>query len=312
MKKHLLIAFLFTSYLVSAQSAFPLVKEGGIWREFFSSWDSQYPNDPPTYSRWQFDMLGDTTINGMTYKKLYYINNYDSVYQNLQYYGALREDSLKRVYVLSHDIATAFNISDSIELLLYDFNVSVGDTVKIPNTHANTVVDNIVTKVDSAVVSGQWRKRIYMRGYGVSQRVWIEGIGDQKGLFFPYGYEFENYRMLSCYEDSNTYWTSPWLALYGGDCFKVGIDKQNEDFKDNLVVFPNPATDFINFLFTKAIGQESILSIYNSMGQKVGSYSISKFQLEVKFSTTSFAKGIFYYQLDSNTKTIGRGIFIKE
>ncbi len=312
MRKYLLFAFLFVSYIAMAQLRFPLVKDGGIWRIFGGAYDASDPYSTATYYRLQFDMLGDTLINGRMYKKLYYVNAYDSLYRNLHYYGALREDSLGRVYVLSHDIATQFNINDSVELLLYDFNVSTGDIIRIPNAWAADTINNIVIKIDSTVVSGQWRKRFYTVGYGFSQRIWIEGIGDQKGLFFPFYGEFENFSMLSCYEDSNTYWENPMLTAFGGDCYKVGIEEPDEKVKKRLQLYPNPATDFINFVFIKAIGQESTLVIYNFMGQQIASYSILKYQNRLTINIMKFAKGIFYYRLFSDNRLLESGSFIKK
>ena len=98
-------------------------------------------------------MAGDTLIGGYHYQilqqsgflqtvDLHFGNSYLSSYFD-NYKGAIRQDTLlKRVYIVPSDSLT--------EMLLYDFNLSVGDT--LPISYNNTFSSNYVSRIDSILV----------------------------------------------------------------------------------------------------------------------------------------------------------------
>ncbi len=119
---------------------------------------------------------GDTTINSITYHKLFtpyvmesYIGtNCGSTFPG--YKGAVRQDtSLKRAYVVK-----PFN---NIEQLLYDFNMQIGDTVKGVIASISVDADTVIS-IDSILVGGSYRKKWNITN-GISI---IEGLGSTYGL----------------------------------------------------------------------------------------------------------------------------------
>lgn len=115
MKKQLLILLLFLySVRVGAQSAYiPFPANMVIFTRtdaVNSSWD------PIVYTSYRSEITGDTLIGGFHYQKLY------SGLGPFSVTAAIRNDTLnKKVYM--------YSVSSGMEKLLYDFNLSVGDTV---------------------------------------------------------------------------------------------------------------------------------------------------------------------------------------
>jgi len=128
-------------------------------------------------------ITGDTIINNLTYHKLH--TPYSEIYpygvlcvNNVGNQGYIRQNVLERkVYYIPH--------SEDQEKLLYDFNLTIGDSIKgylndfIPNDYAN-----VVQSIDSVFVDNGYRKRwnIDTTNYFVSI---IEGIGSTYGLKEP-------------------------------------------------------------------------------------------------------------------------------
>ena len=100
---------------------------GAIWSEVYR------PKESPDINE-RFTLNGeDTIINGVNYKKLYLFS--DSVFDKSKAscVGGIREDENKRVYFKSdtvvHDLKPVINYPYNEEVLLFDFSVSIGDTI---------------------------------------------------------------------------------------------------------------------------------------------------------------------------------------
>lgn len=115
MKKGLVVIFFFLCFIgLKAQSAYvPFPSNMVIYTRtdaVNSSWD------PIVYTSYRSEITGDTLIGGFHYQKLY------SGLGPFTLTAAIRNDTLnKKVYL--------YSVSSGTEKLLYDFNISVGDTV---------------------------------------------------------------------------------------------------------------------------------------------------------------------------------------
>jgi len=305
MKKLILISLFIFPLFASSQN-FPLVKDGGIWREGMAG--LTFPPDPPLpIVKIQRYMFGDTIIFNKVFKKLY-ISDYDSLISNKTYIGAMREDSIGRVYFTgNNNPLISIGFSDSTETVLYDFSLEVGDTFFIQNSLDSI---QIVNFIDSVLISEQWRKRINFIQNSLSKRVWIEGIGDTKGLFFPFQFEFENAQVLTCYEDSQIFWNNPDWPY---NCFSVGIEEESigSTQTSEIKLYPNPATSEITFDF-KNFNQEQDFEIliYNAVGIEVKKESLSKNNQTKTINIKDLNSGIYYYRIISNSQFYS-GKFIK-
>ncbi len=124
---------------------------------------------------------GDTIINNQTYQKVYQTDQpvVDLASPNNQYAGVTREEG-QQVYFLPPN--------QTEEVLLYDFDLAVGDTMLVEKFEMDffEFIEVIVESIDSVqTLDQQIRKRInfsiYKEGRDTVPQYftsWIEGIGD--------------------------------------------------------------------------------------------------------------------------------------
>jgi hypothetical protein len=202
--------------IVNADSKFP-VDTTSIWR---IDCDSDYYVSPAS-EKYQYSFKGDTLIGQHKYFKLcktgFYLapgkdGRFISSFKSNEYVGALR-DSEGKYYFISQD--------ESMEKLLYDFNLKVGDYV-ISEIYKGEIVNSIDTCYDN-------RKRFYL-GSDKYSKIIIEGIGTLSE--FLKGYVKGSY--LQCFSANN-------IPLYhypsSVDC---RLDMQNTTFPicDNVFFLP--------------------------------------------------------------------------
>lgn len=182
----------------------------------------------------------DTLIGGITYKQVELCN--------MAYLGAIKEES-SRVFFLPKDSVNAF--------LLYDFNLTVGDTVR------NIFVDEgvafsgisqlpqlaeyIVTQIDTIL----GRKEITLgQQWGGPEQVWTEGLGSPYGLFSRQNpINVSGYGAgIDCMSHLDTVWffQPGYIQATVGTCTPqyLGV---TEIIEQSISCYPNPASDELNF-----------------------------------------------------------------
>jgi hypothetical protein len=202
------------------QSYHPFPKDGTwIYQRLDDFWQP--------YPEWEvFSLLGDTSIAGHQYNKLILNGGYN---------GALR-DSAQRIYF--------YPAEDTVEHVLYDFNLTIGDTIiaPYPLEGLGYSCDTIVMRwEDTFITSDGFRRRINMWGCSVAE--WIEGIGNTFWLTSPtyLGSLSGGYR-LTCFYDS----TELVYSLFNGNChYYVGIDEVSPLLQ--FSVYPNPTSNLLTF-----------------------------------------------------------------
>ncbi len=307
--KKLILLFAILPIICSAQIEFPLVKDGGIWREVNMGYN--FPSSEITYIFSQFVMQGDTIIDSLLYKKVFSVDYNAKV--NSIYIGAIRETIDEKVWYVKTNgspLSGPFchNGPSDIPVLLYDFSLEVGDTFDLYDAGYPI----IVMSMDSAEIDGQWRKRWYYKGNDLPLREVIKGIGDTKGLFFPFCYEFESSHLLTCYEDSNMFWLNPVVASMGADCFSVGIKKTEDQSKSyTLNVFPNPVSNSLNFEFENNTPENSFIIIYNPLGEQLLTKHISSNKKLVNIDFSDYNSGIYFYRIIGDNGVVNAGKFLK-
>lgn len=184
----------------------------------------------------------DTTINGVTYRRLY-----DNLL-GTRYYGGLRADSLK-AWILPRDSAN--------EILAYDFSLEVGDTVRNLYAAPFTGIQHlyqIVTRKDSVIINGTWRTRIELDSFYYE---WIYGIGSTTGMFWnaPRATIDNGYGLL-CMSIRDT----ALYPQYDPQGCNFGIDISEGDMSE-LRFYPNPASDEIVIEGNRNIDRVQIFSM---------------------------------------------------
>jgi len=115
-------------------------------------WIQAGPFFTPSYYPIGYFVEGDTIIEGMTYSKVYYYDNYWDNPYDTTYYAAIRE-------TLDADSvwALAAGLPAEDEKLIYDFSANIGDTLN-SNSYGTLFVGAIDTFV---LLNGETRKQLH-------------------------------------------------------------------------------------------------------------------------------------------------------
>jgi hypothetical protein len=242
----------FICFFSNAQPYHSFIHDTAVWNET----DFTYCCDPQynAYFGYQlkYVMLGDTVINALQYKKVFrQVNNivannifgcypWFGNYYELEISGFIREDSSKKVYFLGHSsdppVPDCAPVMADTEIILYDFNLQVGDNVQWKP------FNNIVFAIDSVQApNGEFLKRIMFDG---QQDFWIEGLGSTFAFFGPYlPPPFECGCVLDCAQASD-------LLAIGSPppCGGIATAVTQPDSEKELQIFPNPYSDFVHLL----------------------------------------------------------------
>lgn len=193
--KSLLLLILASLALFSQE----IVDSEKVWsnmEEHCHSWGSTYSTD-----FFKFDK--DTIIDNITYKKVWISEDED--HANWNFYGAFIREENKRVYYKQY-------VGD--EGLIYDFNLTIGDSVLVDNPISAGEIWLILVSIDSIQTNDGYKERWELKNNGYpDSEYWIRGIGSQNGVL-----------------NSST-------GIYGGLCglYTLLCEKENGD-----VVYINP------------------------------------------------------------------------
>ncbi len=265
MKKNLLILLLFTFVNVFSQAYTPLLKEGNKW--WVSRAEGYCDTCNPNASFWYIFINGETTVDGVVYKKIYsnlyfvnphtpsgpepypgspgYYTNNPDIFECL-----MREDVLTRkVYFLDGITNT--------EKLIYDFSAQVGDIVDAnwrwyPETTTAAIEDIVFGSV-----FGKENVKTFKLDYFKNI---FEGIGSRSGLFSPPStpfFELASFT-LGCFEDTSGKSCDSQFVVLGTSenstekNLTLYYSKENHDFK----ILGNPSQDY-KVSFYEATGRLS-------------------------------------------------------
>lgn len=259
------------------------------------------------YKNAYYDSTGSVTYNGHNYQSLVTI-----VASFL-----VREDSGK-VYVIG--------TPDSIEHVLYDFNVGLGDTMRA--IYPTDTLIAWVSQLDSTLFGGQWYKVWHFDGkdcssfYPDSVRAItynvIEGIGCTNGLYFPvspYSLVSFSEQMLCFTNDMHiaSALSNPVVAY--GDTFISYYDNDSSCMEfyahppappetdairllhqaNSVLAAPNPINDQSKLLFPYSFLSGTVLVI-NEVGQIVVNMAFSAKE-EILIGDRIEAHGLYYYRV---------------
>ena len=306
--KKLLIKIITVFILLSgsqsfSQNYFPFPDSNAIWN---TVGENMFSGDE---FRVRYGLYGDTTINSQTYHKIYNLYDTNLIHQNSTYFAALRNDNKKVI----------INIPGYPETVLYDFLLSVGDTIWYEiggeamhngtylylQSHWKTVVS-----IDSVILeNGEYRKRWHLNSNIFMSDTWIEGVGsvDWFGLFNPIITDAitngDNY-YFACFKHNNqvVHINNPlcdkcFCQLY------TTIDKYETDENEIFKIFPNPATDKIFLQLNDSELLVNKIVIYNSIGTKVYERFITRND-EIELSLNNYESGLYTIQIINNEELV--------
>jgi hypothetical protein len=206
----------------------------------------------------RYTMKGDTVINGKSYNKIYcstyvYLNPPPKLtITNLGYCFGIRQDiATKRVY-RTYDVNNT-----TIDTLLYDFDLKIGDTVTRSFTTRSGNQDQVVISIDSITYSGKKYKRFHLKGT-MPDAALIEGVGSTNGLTEYNEGSFESAFLLDKFCNSDHSDCSEPLAL------AIQFIKADHTF----TVFPNPFTTQLTVSFENEFAHRKVI-LTDLLGKEV-------------------------------------------
>ena len=303
--------FLTISLTGIGQTYFPFPDDSAKWCITYEEGSEDYYNEQYGLV---YSVENDTIINDLLYKnigltqiwKLWsnyygYLGGDDSDFY-LGKVGCFREEDKKIFFYKFLDVDNVglwdfgnLYIEDTVEVILYDFGMDIGDQII---QHVWWTSDSIRTVVDTSSIllqDGFYHKQLQTQLDGTTQ-FWIEGIGSDGGLFDPYFLEFEWYSFdFNCFWSNNNY-------IYGNDScdfieIEVGIESDSGLF--NIKISPNPFTDYISVSNLPA-GLNARVEIYDIVGQEVLNSELINYDV----NTSSLQSGLFYLIIISDDAII--------
>lgn len=280
MKKLIVILFACYGILGNSQNYTPFPTDSAMWGVTFMTYSMSFP--PYTYDDRYYWIDGDTILFGNTFQKIYKHTEYLG---STDFYGYMREDTSKHIY---------FSYDGQSEHILYDFNLSLNDTIFIPWSEYLDSIQSRVAQIDSVQYGSSYRKRYTLEeiasGWGLGDHIWVEGIGSiSHGVFYPEIWWVDQSAWLMCYSHNGE-------GLYGGGC-PVTLDVQNLTQQGNIVLYPNPTSSTIT------IQTENIMNveIINIQGKVI--YD----GIENAVDLSAEAKGIYIVKV-----TTDRGVAVEK
>ncbi|OYT13167.1 MAG: hypothetical protein B6I19_06585 [Bacteroidetes bacterium 4572_114] len=249
---------------------------------------------------------GDSVVDGYIYKKVYKRGEHDhswmgdppapdyctgSSFYNY-FYGLVRQDSLK-VYIRE----------GNNDYLLYDFDLSVGDT--LPETYFLMENNVVVSSIDSILVGGSYRKIFNLENsiYPYPLDL-IEGIGFNQG-FLDEVPDWYPAQLLCFVLDDTTYYPS-----YGEPCDLMIVDISNPEVQyPGLKIFPNPSAGNISIKFNSGPNTMVNVKVSDISGRNLRDeiWAIDQGMNVKSLDLGSFDKGVYFISIiGKDNETLGR------
>ncbi len=247
MKKYLFIIFALLTLSSRSQTSVyhPMPDSSSVWnfqRDVSCSSVFWYTNN------FSITISGDTIISSQTYHKL--LKPFFTQFSNstsctggesVGYLGAFRQETInKKVFFIQP--------YDSLEMLLYDFNMQVGDTVKGYIEQFASQKDTVIS-IDSILVGSDYRKMWKInQDYNI---FFIEGIGSTNGLIEPsMAGLIGNFGSvgLTCFQQNGQ-------SLYpdtSSNCELITSTNHTDYISNQINIYPNPSNGSFTIDFDKA------------------------------------------------------------
>lgn len=266
-------------------SRFP-INPAGVWKVYTTN-DEYSPGVAGSEEYIKYYIDSDTTINSQTYYKVYKsgLAYYDGpfTYKHI-YVGAIRDEENRFYYIVKNN---------TIEHLLFDFNVKMDDTIKsgIGKNHVINYVDSLN---DGRKLLGSLP---FICAGCCPAPVLIEGIGHTDGLFEDPSCNHPGFQknILVCYSEGDN-------IIYQSESSIVSCSSFTETnpvkrIDRTLNVYPIPATNNITIETNKNTDSPYFVSIYNICGIMVYSQNIEHYTGKIEIDVQHLKRGNYLVRL---------------
>jgi hypothetical protein len=186
------------------------------------------------------------------------------------------------------------------EELLYDFDLSVGDTV--PNSYNNFLggTDTVVS-VDSILLRGQYR-RVMLTSEGLEL---IEGVGSDRGLLEPMDLIFDCGYQRTCFSLADT----TWLPGQGTNCQLILTDSQKSKSQESSLILHSSSQGFAMDLPPRT--GDCKYSVFNLSGKLIFCGILNPGFNTINYPS-KLCSGVYLLQLSARNYTTVRKIVVLE
>ncbi len=249
----------------------------------------------------------DTVFGANTYHKLYSSSN-DMILDAAEYIGGIREGAAGKVFYI--------NASGTTERLLYDFSLSVGDTIF---TASGGAAEGVVFSVDTVTIASVARRRLSFRHLTAavaSGGTWIEGIGNSGlGGFFgsPLAQptcDCANNTVCLTIAGKEKYHNAAYASL---DCDNIISVSQVGGTKVDVAyvsLYPNPITGMGTLRIAPAANFDKVV-VTDAVGRVVTRRAVPADGI-VTFTTETMTPGLYFYHLSGPAANGFTGRFVVE
>ncbi|MEZ4779467.1 MAG: T9SS type A sorting domain-containing protein [Flavobacteriaceae bacterium] len=278
---------LFLSAFTFSQEYIPMLQEGNSWsiRAYDALGNQTY------YST--LGISGTEVINNQTY---YYLNtNVDCRF---------REEN---------GVMYGYSISDDSEIMLYDFNLEVGDEItffdEYPPNYCASYGDCgcyneplVVSSKSEEFIADEDRIVMELSMYGKVVETWIEGIGSLSGFYPFWGFTFwEISHKLTCFSTNDiTYYFNNFNVC-------IGIVSTEDFIISGIKLYPNPVTQTSVLKFPEE-AKIDLLKIYDVSGRLILEESVIENYYTIEAS--KYHSGLYFYQVFSDGERLKSDTFI--
>ena len=281
--KALLLLLLMAAGTAKAQNYEPILQEGNVWYtlDVTTGLGIYEPDKCKTLVNW---ISGDTLVEGVRYSKIMEtVNDVGNPYL----VALLREEEGK-VWVRKRP-----NGFQS-EVLLYNFNANVGDTLSFGDFEESFIVDSISFEQ----IGGRERKKIWfwLEYEPFGSETWIEGIGSDMGLLYCGWFHATGgyYKSLCFHQNEELVWQNPEYDA----CLITSVE---ETEMQRTCIYPNPTSDVVSIE-----GSVKTLAVFNSFGQCIFSGTTNTIDMR------DWPNGVYFIRVTDEAGMIGIAKLVKQ
>lgn len=273
-----------------------------------NKWDYYYDSRATgIYCASSLAINGDTVLNGKQYRKMYDKQN--------RIVCCVREDSTRKVFIRvlsNHLLCTLTNplsgIDTTQDVLLYNFNAQIGDTLsakKYDSNRRDTItIKTIIRDIQTGFFFGRNRKvffvtRLYGNSNGGSGSI-FEGIGTQEMPLSPLGFPAsatEGGLFLTCFNQ---------LTNSSTTCLSA---TENIENKLKIQVLNNPVNTFISIEISENVSELKEVTLSDISGKLIKRITYNSGR-NIQIDASQLSNGVYFIGFISKDAYLSRKIVV--